>query len=116
MFKSIGFVLRIAIAWGLVVLVVASLYSSIPLLGRFELPIVLVSMATMALVVAGAFSHLRRVKPDRRAGWRRHLDNRQKRLVEIPLEAGEAFDLLDAAVRELPGASNRWRARATACR
>lgn len=111
MFKSIGFVLRIAIAWGLVVLVVASLYSSIPLLGRFELPIVLVSMATMALVIGGAFSHLRRVRLI--AG---HIDgdalaNRQKRLVEIPLEAGEAFDLLDAAIRELPGAEQIQAAR-----
>ncbi len=111
MFKSIGFVLRIAIAWGLVVFVVASLYSSIPLLGRFELPIVLVSMATMALVIGGAFSHLRRVRLI--AG---HIDgdtlaNRQKRLVEIPLEAGEAFDLLDAAIRELPGAEQIQAAR-----
>ena len=111
MFKSIGFVLRIAIAWGLVVLVVASLYSSIPLLGRFELPIILVSMATMALVIGGAFSHLRRVRLI--AG---HIDgdtlgNRQKRLVEIPLEAGEAFDLLDAAIRELPGAEQIQSAR-----
>ena len=111
MFKSIGFVLRIAIAWGLVVVVVASLYSSIPLIGRFELPIVLVSMATMALVVGGAFSHLRRVRLI--AG---HIDgdalgNRQKRLVEIPLEAGEAFDLLDAAIRELPGAEQIQSAR-----
>ena len=31
------------------------------------------------------------------------LDNRQKRIVEIPFEAGEAFDLVDAAIRELPG-------------
>lgn len=111
MFKSIGFVLRIAIAWGLVVLVVASLYSSIPLLGHFDLPIVLASMATMALVIGGAFSHLRRVRLI--AG---HIDgdalgNRQKRLVEIPLEAGEAFDLLDAAIRELPGAEQIQSAR-----
>ena len=111
MFKSIGFVLRIAIAWGMVVFMVAALYSSIPLLGRFELPMVLLSMATMALVVGGAFSHLRRVRLI--AG---HIDgdtlgNRQKRLVEIPLEAGEAFDLLDAAIRELPGAEQIQSAR-----
>ena len=103
MFKSIGFVLRIAIAWGLVVLVVASLYSSIPLLGRFELPIILVSMATMALVVTGAFSHLHRVRLIAGRTDADALSNRQKRLVEIPLEPGEAFDLLDAAIRELPG-------------
>lgn len=111
MFKSIGFVLRIAIAWGLVVFALAGAYSSIPLLGQFELPMVLLGMGTMALVVGGAFSHLRRVRLI--AG---HIDgdtlaNRQKRLVEIPLEAGEAFDLLDAAIRELPGAEQIQSAR-----
>jgi hypothetical protein len=30
------------------------------------------------------------------------LANRQRRQIEIPLEAGDAFDLLDAAIRELP--------------
>ena len=108
MFKSIGFVLRIAIAWGFVVMMVAAIYSSIPLIGRFELPIILLVMGTMALVIGGAFSHLRRVRLI--AG---HIDgdtlgNRQKRLVEIPLEAGEAFDLLDAAIRELPGAEHAF--------
>jgi hypothetical protein len=34
------------------------------------------------------------------------LGNRQRRQVEIPLEAGEAFDLLDAAIRELPGVAH----------
>ena len=111
MFKSIAFVLRIAIAWGMVVFVVAALYASIPLLGRFELPVVLLGTGTMALVIGGAFSHLRRVRLI--AG---HIDgdtlgNRQKRLVEIPLEAGEAFDLLDAAIRELPGAEQIQSAR-----
>ncbi|GHC01552.1 sensor histidine kinase [Thermomonas carbonis] len=111
MFKSLAFVLRIAIAWGFVVMMVAAMYSSVPLIGRFELPIILLVMGTMALVIGGAFSHLRRVRLI--AG---HIDgdtlgNRQKRLVEIPLEAGEAFDLLDAAIRELPGAEQIQSAR-----
>ena len=62
LFKQLFFVLRIAIAWGLAVMLVVSLYSSIPLIGRFDLPAVLFSMATMALVVTGAFSHLHRVR------------------------------------------------------
>ena len=111
MFKSLAFVLRIAIAWGFVVFMVGVVYGSIPLLGHFELPMVLLAMGTMALVIGGAFSHLRRVRLI--AG---HIDgdalgNRQKRLVEIPLEAGEAFDLLDAAIRELPGAEQIQSAR-----
>ncbi len=32
------------------------------------------------------------------------LSARQRRQVEIPFEAGESFDLVDAAIRELPGA------------
>ena len=31
------------------------------------------------------------------------LASRQRRQIEVPLEAGDAFDLLDAAIRELPG-------------
>ena len=48
MFKKLFFVLRIAIAWGMVVFVVVALYSSVPLLGRFELPAILFTMFTMA--------------------------------------------------------------------
>ena len=103
LFKQLFFVLRIAIAWGLAVMLVAAVYSSIPLLGRFEFPMVLLGMGTMALVIAGAFSHLHRVKLIAGKVTSETLDNRQKRLIEIPFEAGEAFDLLDAAVRELPG-------------
>ncbi|MFP7724787.1 sensor histidine kinase [Lysobacter sp. D1-1-M9] len=102
MIKSTFFVLRIAIAWMLAIFLVAALWSNLPLIGWIEWPIVIAGMLTMALVVAGAFSHLGRVRLI--AG---HIDkaaiaNRQRRQVEIPLEAGEAFDLLDAAIRELP--------------
>ena len=103
LFKQLFFVLRIAAAWGLAVMFVAALYSSIPISGQFEFPMVLAGMATMALVVTGAFSHLHRVRLIAGRTDADALSNRQKRLVEIPLEPGEAFDLLDAAIRELPG-------------
>ena len=103
LFRQSFFVLRIAAAWGLVVMCVAGLYSSLPVIGQFEFPMVLAGMATMALVVTGAFSHLHRVRLIAGRSDADALRNRQKRLIEIPLEAGEAFDLLDAAVRELPG-------------
>ena len=100
--KGLFFVARIAAAWFAVVLLAAALWGEVPLIGRWEGPIVFAGMVTMALVVAGALSHLGRVqliagKIDRTA-----LSNRQRRQIEIPLEAGEAFDLLDAAIRELP--------------
>lgn len=103
MFKKLFFVLRIAIAWGMVVFLVVALYSSIPLLGNFDLPAILFTFATMGLVIAGAFSHLHRIRLIAGKVTNETLDNRQKRIVEIPFEAGEAFDLVDAAVRELPG-------------
>ena len=103
MFKSLFFVLRIAIVWGLAVLLLSALYSSIPLIGQLEFPMVLLGMATMVLVVAGAISHLNRVHLIAGHIDKGALSNRQRRQIEIPFEAGEAFDLLDAAIRELPG-------------
>lgn len=103
LFKQLFFVLRIAVAWGLLVLLASSLYSTIPGIGQFAPPMVILGMGTMALVIAGAFSHLHRVRLIAGNTDGDALGNRQRRLVEIPLEAGEAFDLLDTAIRELPG-------------
>jgi hypothetical protein len=64
----------------------------------------LVGFATAGIVISVAFSHARRVRlVAGKLDWDR-LSARQRRQIEIPLEAGEAFDLLDAAIRELPGA------------
>jgi len=51
------------------------------------------------------FSHVRRVRLLVGGVNAATLSNRQRRQIEIPFEAGEAFDIIDAAVRELPGAS-----------
>ena len=102
MIKSTFFVLRFIIAWGLVVLLAGSLYSSLPLIGDWDFPMVLAGMVTMALVITGAFSHIKRVRLIAGRIDKDALGNRQRRRVEIPFEAGEAFDLLDAAIRELP--------------
>jgi len=101
-FKSLLFLLRIAIAWLLLLMLATGLYSGIPLLGRWEAPAILFDFIVGALVVAGALSHVRRVRLI--AGHVDHgaLGNRHRRQIEIPFEAGEAFDLLDAAIRELP--------------
>src|SRR5690606_17229820 len=47
-------------------------------------------------------SHVGRVRLIAGRTDRDALGNRQRRQIEIPLEAGEAFALLDAAIRELP--------------
>ncbi|TLX23103.1 sensor histidine kinase [Thermomonas fusca] len=104
MFKSVFFILRIGIAWGIATMLVVALYSGLPLIGQFQAPAILFAFGTMGLVIAGAFSHLHRVRLIAGRVADETLDNRQKRVIEIPLEAGEAFDLVDAAIRELPGA------------
>jgi len=103
MFKRLFFILRLAATWGMAVMLVVALYSSLPLIGDFSAPILLFAFGTLGLVIAGAFSHLHRVRMIAGRIDNETLDNRQKRLIEIPLEAGEAFDLVDAAIRELPG-------------
>jgi len=105
-FRSFLFLARLFIAWGALLFVAAGLWSSLPLIGWMEWPIVLACMVTAALVVAGAFSHIRRVRLIAGRVNGETLANRHKRQIEIPLEAGEAFDLLDAAIRELPGVAD----------
>ena len=102
MFKRLFFLLRITVAWGLAVMLAVAVYASLPLIGQFEAPAILFGFATMGLVVAGAFSHLHRVRLVAGRVDNETLDNRQKRSIEIPLEAGEAFDVVEAAVRGLP--------------
>ena len=59
--------------------------------------------AALAMVIVSAFSHLRRVRLISGKVNNSTLSNRQRRQIEVPFEAGEAFDLLEAAIRELPG-------------
>ena len=101
--RSAFFLIRIVAAWMLVFLLVAGLWSGIPFLGQVEWPVVLACGITLGFVVTGAFSHLHRVRLIAGHVDNGALANRQRRRIEIPLEAGEAFDLLDAAIRELPG-------------
>lgn len=101
MIRTFFFVTRFVVAWALACLLIAALWSNIPFIGNFESPIVLLAFATLGLVITSVFSHLRRVRLI--AGSEREsLGNRQRRQIEIPFEAGEAFDLLDAAIRDLP--------------
>jgi signal transduction histidine kinase len=101
-FKSLFFIVRLALAWLIVVGLATAIWDEIPLLNWMSWPIVVAGMLTMALVVTGAISHLGRVRLVAGRIDSAALSNRQRRHIEIPFEAGEAFDLLDAAIRELP--------------
>lgn len=106
MITSFLFIARLALTWMACYLVLAVAWASLfdeSAEGGFY---VLGALFLLVYVVSGAFSHVRRVRliaGDIDSG---KLANRQRRQIEIPFEAGEAFDLLDAAVRELPGAEN----------
>ncbi|KRA20041.1 MULTISPECIES: histidine kinase [unclassified Lysobacter] len=107
MIKSLFFLVRIIAAWTVLFFILALAWSALPSVdGSYgnndPWPVFLVGLIVAAFVITGAFSHLRRVRLI--AG---HIDgsalaNRQRRQIEVPFEAGEAFDLLDAAIRELP--------------
>jgi len=64
---------------------------------------VIVGMVLACAVITNAFSHVRRVRLIAGAVNSQTLSSRQRRQIEIPFEAGEAFDMIDAAIRELPG-------------
>lgn len=107
MITSFFFIFRLALAWFLVFLIVVvnlaefiSRYDGSPDMGGF---FVILGMLLVAAVVVTAFSHLRRVRLITGKIDSSALSNRQRRQIEIPFEAGEAFDMLESAIRELPG-------------
>ena len=95
---SFFFIARLFFAWlfallfvfVVVGLVIGFSTASILLIGVF---------LTLAYVVVTAFSHVHRV---RLVADDAPLGSRHRRQVELPFPAGEAFDLVDAAIRELP--------------
>ncbi|HKR75175.1 MAG TPA: histidine kinase [Rhodanobacter sp.] len=102
MIKGFFFVARLVVAWLLALTFVFTLMAnSGPFRSMQPLPEIIVAMV-LALVVTGAFSHLRRVRLIAGQVNLDTLGNRQRRQIELPFDAGEAFDMLDATVRELP--------------
>ncbi|WP_225563099.1 histidine kinase [Rhodanobacter sp. DHG33] len=93
---------RLVLAWLLALLfVVILMVNTGPLRGTEPLPQIII-VVVLALVITGAFSHLRRVRLIAGHANLDTLGNRQRRQIELPFEAGEAFDMLDATIRELP--------------
>ena len=100
---SFFFVIRLALAWFLAFMVCVIVWTGINEHYHGPAwPFVLACMALLGVVITGAFSHVRRVRLIAGRVDGVTLSSRQRRQVEIPFEAGDAFRLLDAAVRELP--------------
>jgi hypothetical protein len=101
---SFFFVLRLALAWLAAYMIITITVSDIFFRyvddGGF---FVLLGFVLSGTVIMTAFSHLRRVRLITGEVNPAALSNRQRRQIEIPFEAGEAFDLVEAAIHELPG-------------
>jgi signal transduction histidine kinase len=103
-FASLFLIVRIIAAWVAAIIVAGFLWSGL-FHGMDEAPgwfFGLLAMLIMISVLISTISHLRRVWLV--AGRLDHgtLSSRQRRQIEVPFDAGVAFDLLDAAIRELP--------------
>ena len=116
MLANAKFILRYAVPWFVVYLVTAIVLRA----NLFEYSRVYPGLAVgggfllAALVAISAVSHLRRVRlilGTVGAIAPAMLASRQRRQIEVPFEAGDVFDMLDAAIRELPGSSSIQSAR-----
>lgn len=97
------FVVRLALAWLLAYLFFIIVWNGVN--DGYHgpgWPFVLAAAVMLGMVVTGGFSHVRRVRLIAGRVDAATLSSRQRRQVEIPFDAGEAFRVLDAAIRELP--------------
>jgi signal transduction histidine kinase len=99
---SFFFIFRIAAAWTFAYMVFLLVWSEVFNGSGPDGLFFLLFVVTLGFVIAGAVSHIRRIRLIAGKIDRGTLANRHTRQVEVPLEAGEAFDLVDAAIRELP--------------
>lgn len=108
MFASLFHVFRLLLAW-LAVYLALCITLSQTWLERVDVDLgaigPLLGFGLCGWVLLEVFSHMRRVRLVTGRLDANTLSNRQRRQIEIPLEAGEAFDMIDAAIRELPGAN-----------
>jgi len=103
--SSFLFVLRHLLAWGGAWIVVLILWNIVVHRGPNWVFGVAVMMTLLYQAIV-AFSHTRRVKLIAERLDSTALASRHRRRVEIPLAAAEAFDLVEAAIRELPYMEN----------
>jgi len=104
MLSSLLFTFRLLLTWGAIFWVVIVFWSTIapPGHGDPHWVWVLIIGLVMGCLVISAASHKRRVRLIAGRLDGSTLSNRQRRQIEIPLPASEAFELVDAAIKELP--------------
>jgi len=98
--SAFRFYARLVFAW-MFVLIFALMFMS-PITRRGESFVVLAWVLLMIFVIASAIAHVRRVRVVGGGADGSTYANRQHPQIEMPMEAGRAFDLLDSTIRELP--------------
>ena len=98
--SSFFFYVRLVFAWMFVLVFALMFWSAFTHRGQGG--VFLLWLFLMVFVVTSAVSHVRRVRLVNGSASAPSLANRQRRQIEVPMEAGRAFDLLDATIRELP--------------
>ena len=99
--KSLLFILRIGFAWAVLLLFVMVMLAG-AMGERRATYVAPIALIVLFVVIVRAFSHVRRVRfladnPDAAAFGSRH-----RRRIELPFPAVDSFDMVDAAIRELP--------------
>jgi Putative regulator of cell autolysis len=100
MSASLSLLFRILLAWTVALIVAAIIWSEI--FGSTGSIFALVAIFLLVVAVTSTLSHLRRVKLLAGRLDRDSLASRQRRQIEIPLDAAQAFEVVEAAIGELP--------------
>ena len=101
MSSSLFLILRILFAWAVAILLAGIVWGG--LFGDVGGVFWLLAWGAMILAVLGTVTHLRRLRLAAGRLDAAVLSSHQQRRVEVPLDVDAAFDLVAAAVRELPG-------------
>jgi signal transduction histidine kinase len=99
--KASLFVLRKFLAWGAVCLFVIVIWAAV-LGGRNGVVLGVAIPAVLVVVTFRSISHVHRVRLLSGSDEPGALGNRHRRRIELPFPAGEAFEIVETAVRELP--------------
>jgi signal transduction histidine kinase len=99
--KAFWFVFRIALAWGVFLSAFLAFLEAAFGPKKAEVAAAL-AMIAIFVVIVRAISHVHRVRLIAEDPATVSYSSRHRRRIEIPLPPSEAFELVDAAVRELP--------------
>ncbi len=97
--SSLMFVFRLTFAWCVFFVLLMMVWSG--MLNAPEWPVVVLAAVMLIFVVTGGFSHVQRVRMVAGSARPDQLRNRHRRQIELPASGNEAFDVVDASIRDV---------------